>query len=106
MTEMEARMVYEKRKRVYPEDEGFGEMMVSAVRYALGRMSYIVGDTCRYITPLIPALTTHTLQCMYRDITERAEVHDLGMDIDAEEWIKLRYNIIHELKERGEFKDA
>lgn len=103
MTESEAKRYYEQRPKIYPEDERFGQMMCCAVRYALGRMSYVVHDVCDYITPLLPVLSTHSLQNMYRDITERAEVQDLGMEIDAENWMTLRLHIIRELKERGEF---
>lgn len=37
-------------------DENFQEILVSAVRYALGRMTYIVGFTVDYISPLIKSL--------------------------------------------------
>jgi hypothetical protein len=72
-------------------------MMCSAVRYALGRMTYITGTTCDFITPLVPYLDMSALQNINKDITEHAEMNQLGMDIDREKWLKLRTAIQHEI---------
>lgn len=67
-------------------DENFQEMLVSAVRYALGRMTYIVGLTVDYIMPMIQNLKTKYINIMIDDIDRQGEY---GMDMDKDEWMKL-----------------
>jgi hypothetical protein len=88
------------QKLIDPSDERFGEMLNSALRYALGRMTYIVQDTADYIRTLIPYLDSRTLYIMERDITEAAEMNCLGMKMDAEVWTALRADIVREMEKR------
>lgn len=88
------------KKTIDPSDDRFGEMLNSALRYALGRMSYIVQDTADYIRPLIPYLDNRTLFVMERDITDAAEMNGLGMKMDAEVWTALRADIVREMQKR------
>ena len=97
MTEMESKMLYDQRPKIIPESPTFGMMMCSAVRYALGRMTYITGATCDFITPLVPYLDTSALQNINKDITDHAEMNQLGMDIDRVKWLKLRSEIQKEI---------
>lgn len=97
MTETERKMIYDQKPKIIPESPTFGMMMCSAVRYALGRMTYITGTTCDFITPLVPYLDISALQNINKDITEHAEMNQLGMDIDREKWLELRAAIQHEI---------
>lgn len=97
MTETESKMFYDQRPKIIPESPTFGLMMCSAVRYALGRMTYITGTTCDFITPLVPYLDISALQNINKDITDHAEMNRLGMDIDREKWLKLRSEIQKEI---------
>lgn len=97
MTETESKMFYDQRPKIIPESPTFGLMMCSAVRYALGRMTYITGVTCDFITPLVPYLDMSALNNIYKDITEHAETNRLGMDVDREKWLKLRSEIQKEI---------
>lgn len=92
----------EHPKMIGPSDDRFGEMLNYAVRYALGRRSYAVGDTVSFIMPLIPYLTTRTLYVMHRDIKEQAERDLLGMDCDKVDWMKLYKAIGEEMERRKE----
>ena len=65
-------------------DKNFQEMLVSAERYALGRMTYIVSLTVDYITPMIRNLDLKYINIMIDDIDRQREY---GMDKD--EWMKL-----------------
>lgn len=67
-------------------DENFQEILVSAVRYALGRMTYIVGLTVDYIMPMIRNLDLKYINIMIDDIDRQREY---GMDMDKDEWMKL-----------------
>lgn len=97
MTETESKMLYDQRPKIIPESPTFGMMMCSAVRYALGRKTYITGTTCDFITPLVPYLDMSALQNINKDITDHAEMNHLGMDIDREKWLKLRSAIQKEI---------
>lgn len=48
-------------------------LLVSAVRYALGRHSYIVGDTCDTVKHLGRHLTVPQLRVILRDVREHQE---------------------------------
>lgn len=100
MTETQLKMQYQERPKIIPEDARFNQILVSAMRYALGRKSYVVGDTVNYIAPLLPYLQLLTLECMRKDIEEHAEMHDLGMDCDARLWMQLHSEIVREISQR------
>ena len=85
---------------INPKNLQFGQMMVSAERYAMGRMSYIVGMTCDFIRPLIPELDLSILYILEKDITIAHKEHNLGMAVDAGEWLQLRSDIQREITNR------
>lgn len=66
-------------------------MYVSAVRYALGRRSYIVGLTVDFI--LSQDLSPKCKELIRRDVSEALERGDCGMDMDKKEWERLLLNI-------------
>lgn len=66
----------------------YENILVSAVRYALGRHTYIVELTCRYIEGLIPTLSKQCKDIMAKDIEaelERTEIYPM----DAQKWTRL-----------------
>lgn len=70
------------------------QMLISAVRYALGRQSYIVGDTCKFVKSVVDKLSKNCIAIMITDIEDEIEMyHDLGrpcgMECDEAEWLKL-----------------
>ena len=75
--------------------QDFELMMISALRYAIGRYTYMPSVTIEYIRYLIPQLSAKTLFVMQRDITEEIERYqrmerELYM---AKEWAKLAEEI-------------
>jgi hypothetical protein len=69
----------------------FELMLISALRYAIGRYTYMPSVTIEYIRYLIPQLSPKTLYIMKRDIDEEIERYqrmerELYMD---KEWKKL-----------------
>lgn len=66
----------------------YEHIVISAVRYALGRMTYIVNTTVEYVLKDIEEnkLSKFCLVVMLRDIKT---ADDLGMDCDKEQWQKL-----------------
>lgn len=70
------------------------EILVCAVRYALGRMSYVVGDVCKYIANKKDSLSEHCKAIIARDIEEEIERHHrsgytCGMECDEKDWLQL-----------------
>lgn len=85
--------------------QDFELMMISALRYAIGRYTYMPGVTIDYICYLIPQLSAKTLFIMQRDIDEEIERYkrmerELYM---AKEWQKLAEEIgdMYEKKKGG-----
>lgn len=76
-----------------PCDEQFSEMMVSAVRYALGRRTYIVYDTVNYIAHVLPYLMRNDINVIYKDIVEAESENRLGDECDVESWMYLKKRI-------------
>ena len=70
----------------------YEHIVISAVRYALGRMTYIVELTVNYILQEIEndKLSDGRLNVILRDIKE---TKDLGMECDKDKWLKLQKRI-------------
>ena len=70
------------------------EILICAVRYALGRMSYVVNIVCEYVCFRRKKLSTHCKNIIIRDIEETlARYHDIGRTVgweyDEREWLRL-----------------
>lgn len=70
-------------------------ILICAVRYALGRMSYVVSDVCRYAASQKDKLSKNCINVIVRDIEEELEFyhragHTLGMECDEKQWLNLR----------------
>ncbi len=71
--------------------DDFELMLISALRYAIGRESYMPSVTIDYISYLVPQLSANTLFVMQRDIRETiASYGRIKRKLYMEaEWIKL-----------------
>lgn len=101
--------------KMLPLDDLMEQMIISAERYALGRMTYTVGDTVGFILPLVPFITTHTLRVLEMDFqraeseNERRSDNFAGMDFDIwgdewdkKQWFNLWKAVKSELERRSE----
>lgn len=70
----------------------YEQIVISAVRYALGRMTYIVNTTVNYVLEQIEEdkLSDYCLSIIARDIKE---TKNLGMDCDRKQWKELLHKI-------------
>lgn len=85
-----------------PKDFGRGDLMaIAAVRYCLGRMTYITSDCSDWLTQQWPNITPNARNVIQRDIEEAFERDDaareagdtykpLGWDCDRASWEKVR----------------
>ena len=55
-------------------DDNFGAVLNCAVRYAVGRRSYMPYLVASFITPLVPDLSTKTLWAIRNDINDAAKL--------------------------------
>ncbi len=93
---------------VVPIDERLEEILISAERYSLGRMTYVVPDYVNYVTPLVPHLSNKTLGILLCDLIargmrkepEKKDFSPWGMEQDYREWRKLWEIIGDEQKRR------
>lgn len=89
-------------------DDDFEEILISAERYSLGRMTYVVSDYVWYVTPLVPYLSDKTLDILLHDLIDRSmrvdpenpDFNPWGMPQDEKEWKKLWKAIEDEQKRR------
>lgn len=100
--------------KMLPLDDLMEQIIISAERYALGRMTYSVSDTVAFILPLVPSLTTQTLRVLEMDFqrieseNERRSDDFAGMDFDLwgmeqdkEQWFRLRKSVKSGLERRN-----
>lgn len=86
---------------VDPTNDDFGAVCNCAVRYCLGRRSYMPSLVCRYIISLLPELTDKTLDCFERDIAERKRTgFDFGNSCDYETWDMFYKAVCKEIERR------
>ena len=82
---------------IHNEDD-CGAVCLCAVRYCIGRQTYMPGLVMDFIRPLLPKLDSKTLFVMERDI---AKADDLGnADIDEPMWVEFLGEIRNEQKRR------
>lgn len=82
--------------------DDFGSVCNCAVRYCLGRRSYMPSLVCGYITPLLPKLTDKTLDCFECDISELKHTgFDFGDSRDYETWDAFYKAVCKEIKRRN-----
>lgn len=71
-----------------PKD--FSDVCVCAFRYALGRKSYIVSTIADFLINNKEFLEKKDRELIIKEITEAEEVGRLGMEMDKEDWLKVR----------------
>lgn len=90
-----------------PITRNLEHMLVNAVRYALGRRTYIVGVTTAYIGSLLPKLSDWALAIMRRDLEDEytlaARVTSysvLGDPCDVADWDRFKSAVLAEIDRR------
>ena len=84
-------------------NKDFETILICAVRYAIGRKTYMPSMVIDYITPLLSHLSYNTLGLIANDITEYGKYYDgLGDDkIDRPYWLNFKRKILAEMERRG-----
>lgn len=76
-------------------------MLLSAERYALGRQTYIVDWTCKFISNNLHLILERDKKIMIRDIREQNK-YGYGQQTDKERWLKLLSILEKDLLEKVE----
>ena len=82
------------------DNEHIGDVLISAVRYALGRRTHIVGTVSSCMINHVSGMTDRTVQVMERDIFEQQRF-GYGDDCDKQDWMKLFSALTAEREKRG-----
>ena len=80
-------------------DGDFGAVLNCAIRYCIGRETYMPSLVIEFIRPLLPYVSNKTLDCFERDIGETDYFGDF--EIDKPLWIKFLGEIQTEIKKRN-----
>ena len=99
-----------KPTNTIPLNTNTEHMLIGAVRYALGRRTYIVGITVSYMIPLLPRLSDWCLVIMERDLSEAFSMYErthgeygLGDACDVHDWQKFSAALHAEINGRTDF---
>ena len=86
-----------------PSNDDFGAVLNCAVRYSIGRQTYMPKLVIDFITPLIPHLDNRTLGCFDRDVTDAKWEGGYGDPIiDEPAWLNFLALVRGELAKRGQ----
>lgn len=88
-------------------DKNFESILVCAVRYAIGRKSYMPSLVIDYITPLLPYLSYWTLGLIAAEIIDHSYDGGLGdKKIDRPYWLEFKKRILLEMERRTSENDT
>ena len=85
-----------------PNHSDFGLILNCAVRYALGRRTYMPSAVIGFIQPILPKLDTKTLYCLDQDIASAKYEGGYGDSCDEKEWLTFHLAVRAERIKRGE----
>nr|DAO18408.1 MAG TPA: hypothetical protein [Caudoviricetes sp.] len=84
-----------------PRDDDFGAICNCAVRYAVGRRTYMPSLVIDFITPHLGELSDKTLWCFQSDLEERKNgFFDFGDEFDKTNWMSFLDAVNKEIKRR------
>lgn len=91
-----------RKPRIEISQDNFGCILNCAVRYAIGRQTYMPGIVIDFIQPLLPYVNDKTLYVFDQDITDQKYMGGYGDKlIDEPMWIRFLQDVIKEEQRRG-----
>ena len=82
--------------------DDFGVILNCAVRYALGRRTYMPSLVIGFITPRLKHLSTKTLWCLDKDVTDARYTGGYGDPCDEADWMRFLAAVHAERSLRGQ----
>lgn len=71
-----------RSKIINDKDNDFGDVMIMALRYALGRRTYVTSEVCTFIEQNIKYIDERIKHVMIKDIKEYLEKKNKGIICD------------------------
>ena len=100
--EKEERPMKKEKPDIDVNRDEFGCILNCAVRYALGRRTYVTQLVAEYVQHLIPFINDKTLHVLDQDITDQKYAGGYGDDrIDKPVWMQLHQCVVEEESRRG-----
>ena len=93
-------MMNKTKPMIDPSNVDFGTVLVCAVRYAIGRQTYMPKLVIEFIRPLLPYIDDHALWVIDKDIEEAARISLGDPIIDAPVWKSFHESVKTELRMR------
>ena len=87
--------------KITKDDDFGGAVLNCAVRYALGRRTYMPGLVMDVIRPMLKNCSDKTLWCFDRDISEWLAGRTGEMTAYEKEWSSFRDEVRRIMRERG-----
>ena len=81
-------------------DRDLHNMLRLAMRYALGRMTYVVDEVCMVIERHADAIDYNELRAMRGEICKAIDDGKAGMDMDVERWQQCSDKIAEAMERR------
>lgn len=75
-------MCYFKSKVIYDKDDDFGDIMIMALKYALGKRTYVTSEVCDFVKQNIKHVNNRIRDVMIRDIEEYKSKREQGFISD------------------------
>ena len=85
-------------KHIDLQDENFGAVINCAIRYCIGRQTYMPHLVVDYVRPLLPNLSDRTVKVMWNDIRSAPSYGDVN--IDEPMWMGFLEELVAELNRR------
>lgn len=99
-------VIQDKKKTIIDKENDFGDIMIMALRYALGRRTYVTGEVPSFIKQNAEFINERICIVMLRDITRYIEDRRNGIqkddDCDFNSWLLLQ-NWLFELAKEKKF---
>lgn len=90
-----------KQSPIDPGNDDFGSICVCAVRYSLGRRTYMPHLVMGFIRPLLPDMPRRALWCMEQDVAEAVRNGVCGDEkIDKPAWVGFLAAVRDEMMRR------
>lgn len=85
------------------DEQDFGTICVCALRYAMGRETYMPSLVRDFIRPILPKLTDSTIAVMLNDCDSQRRYNNYGNDhIDKPGWVRWEQELQSERERRAE----
>lgn len=89
------------KPKINLNDEDFGCILTCAVRYSLGRQTYMPKLVYDFIRPLLPYLTNKTLVNIRNSIQDYGSYgYSYGADFDLRMWMEFKNQVEIEIEQR------